>query len=153
MTSIIIADGKSADPSSPSSTLSVMTVLIVLSFPSHLSQRWPNMKSYHACCNSGVLGRFWQAPANLHNVCACVVYRNRSRTNGNNCLKLKCLKLVKLNDVIAMDFRSGKMPRSHVDTAYAAISTVKVAANAAINRIRVKVNEKQSEISGFGLIK
>ena len=49
-----------------------------------------------------------------------------------------------------MDFQNGKMPRSHVDTAYAAISTGKVAENAAINRIRVKVNEKQSEISGFG---
>ena len=52
-----------------------------------------------------------------------------------------------------MDFRYEKMPRSHVDTAYAGISTVKVMANAAINRIRVKVNEKQSEISGFRLIK
>ena len=42
----------------------------------------------------------------------------------------------------------------HVDRSVdAAISTVKVAANAAINRIIVKVNEKQSEISGFGLIK
>ena len=52
-----------------------------------------------------------------------------------------------------MDFQNGKMPRSHVDMAYAAIITGKVAANAAINRTRVKVNEKQSEISGFGLIK
>ena len=49
-----------------------------------------------------------------------------------------------------MAFRKEKMPQSHVNTAYAAISTVKVAANVAINRIRVKVNEKQSEISGFG---
>ena len=38
---------------------------------------------------------------------------------------------------------SEKMPLAHVDTAYAAISTVKVAANAAINMIRVKVNDKQ----------
>ena len=60
----------------------------------------------------------------------------------------KWLKIVKLNVVIAMHFRNGKMPRSHVgyhvDTAYAAISTVKVAANTTINRIRVKVNEKQN---------
>ena len=41
-------------------------VLIVLSFPSHLSQRWPNIKSYDACCDSVVLGQFRQAPAHLH---------------------------------------------------------------------------------------
>ena len=46
-----------------------------------------------------------------------------------------------------MDFRNRKMPRSHVDTAYATISTVKVMAFAAINRIRGKVGEKQSETS------
>ena len=74
-------------------------------------------------------------------------------TSGNNCLKSKWLKIVKLNYVISMVFRNGKMLRSHVDTAYAAISTVKVAAFTAINRIRVKVNKKKSEISGFGLIK
>ena len=51
-------------------------VLIVLSFPSHLSQRWSNIKSYQACCDSGVLGRFRQPLVHLHNVCAYVVYRN-----------------------------------------------------------------------------
>ena len=40
------------------------------------------IKSYHACCDSEVLGRFRQAPAHLHNVCACVMYRHRSRTTG-----------------------------------------------------------------------
>ena len=48
--------------------------MIVLSVPSHLSERWPNMRStynpscitvYKAFCDSGVLGRFWQAPGHL----------------------------------------------------------------------------------------
>ena len=47
---------------------------------------------------------------------------------------------------------SPKRENAAIDTAYAAIGTVKVVAFAAINRIRVKFIKKKSEISGFGLI-
>ena len=61
-------------------------------------------------------------------------------------------KIVKLIDIIVMDFQNNKMVLSHVDMAYAAISTVKMPqAFAVISRMRF--DEKQSEISGFGLIK
>ena len=64
-------------------------------------------------------------------------------TSRNNCLKSKWLKIVELNYVILMDFRNKKMQGSHVYTAYAGISTVKVAAFAEISRIKVKVNQKR----------
>ena len=49
-----------------------------------------------------------------------------------------------------MDFRNGKMPRSRVDTAYAAISTVKVAH--LLQSTELKLINKKSEISRFGLV-
>ena len=56
-------------------------------FPVTLANAGSALSHYHACCDSGVLGRFRQAPAHLYNDCACVVHWNRSRTSGNNCLK------------------------------------------------------------------
>ena len=50
-----------------------------------------------------------------------------------------------------MDFRNGKMPRSHVDTAYAAPQSALSKSPRSTGFI--EVNKKQSEISGFELIK
>ena len=81
----------------------------------------------HACCYFGKLRLIY---------CVCMRHCTGTDltrtlvpvgTSWNNCSKSKWLIIVELNCVISMEFRNGKMPRSHVDMAYAAIRTVKVA--------------------------
>ena len=115
LTSIIIVNGKSADPSSPLST-HTRRYWLYCHFPVTLANAGPTLShTTHTCCDSADFGKLW------------LIYFVRMRhctgtdptrylvpvvKSGNNCLKSKWLKIVELHYVISMDFRNGKMPRS-----------------------------------------